>query len=211
MIRALPQEKAGPLAAVFDRFEFHECNGAVSVFPQAILAELATMLNGAALTEGDLLKAGGGKSSVAATLELGLRRQGWIERTFQINVGSYEFETHRIDCCKSQFVTEIEWNNKDTFFDRDLGAFRLLHEAKRIEAAVILTRSSSLQQRLRSMVAAGDISADKFVSTTTHMDRLLPRLAGGLVGSCPLLAIGILPQAFRTDTVRADADLFVFA
>ncbi|MEM6263767.1 MAG: BglII/BstYI family type II restriction endonuclease, partial [Bacteroidota bacterium] len=40
---------------------------------------------------------------------------------------------------------EIEWNNKDPFFDRDLQSFRNLHADGAISMGIIVTRGSSLQ------------------------------------------------------------------
>jgi len=28
--------------------------------------------------------------------------------------------THKVDCYKNRIALELEWNNKDPFFDRDL-------------------------------------------------------------------------------------------
>lgn len=47
---------------------------------------------------------------------------------------------------------EIEWNNKDPFFDRDLETFRRLHEDRAISVGMIITRGESLQGRLVSML-----------------------------------------------------------
>ena len=40
---------------------------------------------------------------------------------------------------------ELEWNNKDPFFDRDLNNFRLLFELRAIDVGVIVTRATELQ------------------------------------------------------------------
>ena len=43
-----------------------------------------------------------------------------------------ESPTHRIDCFKNHVALEIEWNNKDPFYDRDLNNFRLLFDLRAI-------------------------------------------------------------------------------
>jgi len=43
---------------------------------------------------------------------------------------------------------EIEWNNKDPFFDRDLENFQRLHTEGAISVGVIVTRGRSLQENL---------------------------------------------------------------
>ncbi len=47
---------------------------------------------------------------------------------------------------------EIEWNNKDPFFDRDLENFKRLHSEGAISVGVLITRGASLQGSLRDAV-----------------------------------------------------------
>jgi len=47
---------------------------------------------------------------------------------------------------------EIEWNNKDPFFDRDLENFKRLHAEGAISVGVIITRGTSLQNSMRDLV-----------------------------------------------------------
>lgn len=47
---------------------------------------------------------------------------------------------------------EIEWNNKDPFFDRDFENFKRLHSEGAISAGILITRGSSLQARMREFV-----------------------------------------------------------
>ena len=48
---------------------------------------------------------------------------------------------------------EIEWNNKDPFFDRDLESFQRLHAQSVISLGIVLTRGASLQAALFDLVA----------------------------------------------------------
>ena len=48
---------------------------------------------------------------------------------------------------------EIEWNNKDPFFDRELENFQRLHHDGAISVGVIVTRGRSLQDQLQSIVS----------------------------------------------------------
>jgi len=41
-----------------------------------------------------------------------------------------ETPTHKVDCFKNRVALEIEWNNKDPFFDRDRNNFRLLFDQR---------------------------------------------------------------------------------
>ena len=57
-------------------------------------------------------------SGVVGCLRISIRKITVDER-------SYESPTHEVDCFKNRVALEIEWNNKDPFFDRDLNNFRL--------------------------------------------------------------------------------------
>jgi hypothetical protein len=66
--------------------------------------------------------------------------------------------SHEIDHVKrfptGTFALEIEWNNKDPFFDRDLENFKRLHADGVISIGAIITRGESLQESLREIVAS---------------------------------------------------------
>lgn len=47
---------------------------------------------------------------------------------------------------------EIEWNNKDPFFDRDLENFKRLHAEGAISVGIVVTRGHSLHDRMHEMV-----------------------------------------------------------
>lgn len=47
---------------------------------------------------------------------------------------------------------EIEWNNKDPFYDRDLENFKRLHADGAISVRVIVTRGRSLHESMRDLV-----------------------------------------------------------
>jgi hypothetical protein len=49
-------------------------------------------------------------------------------------------------------AVEIEWNNKDPFYDRDLGNFSRLHLLGAISLGIIITRSASLQKALKAQM-----------------------------------------------------------
>jgi hypothetical protein len=89
---------------------------------------------------------------------------------------------------------EVEWNNKDPFYDRDLNNFRLLFELRAIDAGVIITRCSELQQIFNKLGRG-----PSFGNSTTHMAKLLPRLEGGGGGGCPVVVFGIRGAAYVED------------
>jgi len=105
-----------------------------------------------------------------------------------------ESPTHQVDCFKNRVALEIEWNNKDPFFDRDLNNFRLLFDLRAVSVGVIVTRCDELQK-----VFDGLGRGKSFGSSTTHMSRLLPRIEGGGGGGCPILVLGIRKELYVAD------------
>src|SRR5260221_74270 len=103
--------------------------------------------------------------------------------------------THKVDCYKNKIALEIEWNNKDPFFDRDLNNFRLLFDLRAISVGIIITRSDHLQN---IFVSLGRGSS--YGQSTTHMSKLLPRIEGGSGGGCPILVFGITKKLYSEDS-----------
>jgi hypothetical protein len=140
--------------------------------------------------------AGGGKSRISAGLDADFQLRGWTKKHFdssvQVDGQVHENPTHEIDCYKNRVGLEVEWNNKDTFYDRDLNNFRILFDIDAISVGVIITKSESLKQRFRELGVYA-----KFGPSTTWMGKLLPRAKGGGAGGCPLLVVGIGPSVLR--------------
>jgi restriction endonuclease BglII len=118
------------------------------------------------------------------------RAAGRIENAFdtRIVVDKSEFAapTHKVDCYKNRVALEVEWNNKDPFFDRELNNFRLLFDLRAIDAGLIITRCSELQLIFNQLRRG-----PSFGNSTTHMAKLLPRPDGGSGGGCPVVVFGI--------------------
>ncbi len=102
--------------------------------------------------------------------------------------------THKIDCFRNSIALEIEWNNKDPFYDRDLNNFRLLFNLRAISVGVIITRCDNLQEIFNQLGRGSSYGA-----STTHMSKLLPRIEGGGGGGCPLLVFGITQSLYTED------------
>jgi hypothetical protein len=111
-----------------------------------------------------------------------------------IDDAKMENPTHGIDCFKNRVALEVEWNNKDPFYDRDLNNFRVLFDLRAISVGVIITRSDELQ---KIFVDLGKGSS--YGASTTHMSRLIPRLDGGGGGGCPILVFGITSALYVED------------
>jgi Restriction endonuclease BglII len=182
-------------------YEVHEWKHACAILEGDFAAEWSDIC--AVLTDFRLQKtwienSGGNKSKVAHAIDSKLTARGWREKQFhtQIKVDDAELEspTHAIDCFKNQVALEIEWNNKDPFFDRDLNNFRLLFDLRAVSVGVIVTRADNLQAIFKTLGRASSFGA-----STTHMSKLLPRVRGGGGGGCPLLVFGIKPSLYVED------------
>ena len=121
-----------------------------------------------------------------------------IEKEFQTQVvvdeHTMDTPTHKIDCFRNSIALEIEWNNKDPFYDRDLNNFRLLFDLRAISVGVIITRCDNLQEIFNQLGRGSSYGA-----STTHMSKLLPRIEGGGGGGCPLLVFGITQSLYTVD------------
>lgn len=178
---------------ILDLYEVHEWRNGTAVLSAAYpdeFNEIITVLRKFRLLESDIMTPGGRKSSIAEKLDGALYQLGWEEKSFDTKVFvdgvSYESPTHSVDCYKNKIALEVEWNNKDPFYDRDLNNFRLLFELKAIDVGVIITRCDGLQNIFNKLGRGSSYGA-----STTHMSKLLPRLEGGGGGGCPVVVFGI--------------------
>lgn len=160
--------------------------------------EICEVLTQFRLRKSAIAVGGGNKSDVAGTIDAAFARHGWKEKKFATRVVVDEKEmnspTHKVDCYKNSVALEIEWNNKDPFFDRDLNNFRLLFELRAISAGVIITRCDELQTIFNELGRGSSYGA-----STTHLGKLLPRIEGGGGGGCPILIFGISPALYVED------------
>ena len=141
---------------------------------------------------------GGRKSKVAEHIDGFLYDRDWEEKQFltqiKVDAATRDAPTHKVDCFKNRVAVEIEWNNKDPFFDRDLNNFRLLFELRAISVGVIITRTDGLQAMFNSLGRG-----PSYGQSTTHMTKLRPRIEGGGGGGCPILVFGISTQLYEED------------
>lgn len=195
------------IRAALPRFEIHEWRHASAVlitdFPKQ-WSDIRDVLTRFKLLKSQVCVGGGSKSKMAGWIDSELTAsKGWIEREFKtaIRIDKEEIQspTHKVDCFKNRVGLEIEWNNKDPFFDRDLNNFRLLFDLRALAVGVIVTRSDDLQPLFKELARKGLKSKTAFGESTTHMGKLRPRLEGGAGGGCPVLAIGITASLFTED------------
>ena len=184
-----------------DHYEVHEWKHPCAILKEDFPAEWEDLI--AVLTEFRLLKSsittpGGRKSKVSEFIDSFLYKRGWVEKEFDTDVVidgvSRESPTHKIDCYRNRVAVEIEWNNKDPFYDRDLNNFRLLFDLRAISVGVIITRCDNLQDIFNELGRGASYGA-----STTHMSKLLPRIEGGGGAGCPILVLGISKALYVED------------
>lgn len=192
-----------------NNYELHEWRHATAVLHTDFPAEFADIVD--VLTDFRLLRShialgGKNKSKVSGSIDDQFYRRGWAEKQFdtRIVVDGRESKspTHKVDCFRNHVAFEIEWNNKDPFFDRDLNNFRLLFELRTVSVGVILTRCDELQDIFDELGRG-----DSYGNSTTHMSKLLPRVQGGGGGGCPILVFGIKRSLYVKDRIPTAEEL----
>lgn len=182
-------------------YEVHEWKHTCAILKSDFTTEWHDIIS--VLTEFRLKKSwitvgGGRKSKVAESIDSAFTEKGWIEKSFEtkviVDAHQMDSPTHKVDCYKNRVALEIEWNNKDPFFDRDLNNFRLLFDLRAICAGIIITRCDELQDIFDSLQRGSS-----YGSSTTHMSKLLPRIEGGGGAGCPLLVFGIKKSLYLED------------
>ncbi len=186
---------------VRERFEVHEWRNGLAILAAAHPGEwrdILEVLRGFVLLRSDIERPGGRKSPIAEKLDSHFTRLGWVEKAFDTKIVVDGVEhvtpTHKVDCFKGRVALEVEWNNKDPFYDRDLNNFRLLFDLRAIDVGVIITRCSDLQDIFNELG-----KGPSYGNSTTHMKKLIPRIEGGGGGGCPIVVFGIRKEAYRDD------------
>lgn len=176
-----------------EHYEVHEWRHALAVLRQDFPVEysdICAVLEGFRLNKSWIAVGGGRKSKVSDWIDKELGKKGWRPKNFDTKISVdqqvLESPTHEIDCFKNRVALEIEWNNKDPFFDRDLNNFRLLFDLRAISVGIIITRCDELQDIFDDLGRGSSYGA-----STTHMSKLLPRIQGGGGAGCPILVFGI--------------------
>jgi len=184
-----------------DNYEIHQWRHACAILRQDFPKEYTDLIDVLArfrLRKSHIAVGGGRKSQVAGWIDSELAAKGWVEKSFETSItvdeSVMESPTHAVDCFKNRIAIEIEWNNKDPFFDRDLNNFRLLFDLRAISVGIIITRCDELQEIFASLGRGQSYGA-----STTHMSKLLPRIQGGGGAGCPLLVFGIRRSLYAAD------------
>ena len=176
------------------------------------LSEISGVLDQVELPITEIIGSGGGETKFTQRLRRALAALGWQKHEFKIakTIDGVQRESisHEVDHVKrfdaGAIACEIEWNNKDPFFDRDLENFKRLHAEGAISAAVLITRGKSLQNALWDAV-------QRFAAERSIQDMDL--LAGHGVVPTPKQRANILKRVNRKEDplpfVQAWTDNFV--
>lgn len=188
-------------AFIGTNYEVHEWRHASAIlrhdFPDE-WQDVVDVLQAFRLKKTWIVNPGGRKSKVSAFIDEFLYQRNWEEKQFATKVvvdgESRNTPTHKVDCFRNRVALEIEWNNKDPFFDRDLNNFRLLFDLGVVSVGIIITRCDDLQDIFDSLGRGSS-----YGSSTTHISKLLPRIEGGGGAGCPILVFGISKMLYVED------------
>ena len=175
-------------------FVSHAAGILVQDFPVAI-AELEEALSNLELPITEIIGSGGGETKFTQRLRKTLAGLNWKKHEFVITKTvdgvPMESTSHEVDHVRrfkgvGVVALEIEWNNKDPFFDRDLENFKRLHAEGAISVGVLVTRGSSLQDSLwdavrkfasdRKINSFDDLAANGYVPTPKQKANVLKRV-----------------------------------
>jgi Restriction endonuclease BglII len=159
--------------------EFHSHAEAIlSVdFPE-VAEQIESILIGATIPIEEIIGSGGGETKGTQRLRRALHEHGWRKHKFEvqrtIDGVARESISHEVDHIArfdaGMVALEIEWNNKDPFFDRDLENYKRLHADGAISLGILITRSASLQDQMRSIVLR--FASEKGINNNGDLERI---------------------------------------
>lgn len=134
--------------------EFHShAHAILKVDFPVLLDEIALLLSDLTIPIETIVRGGGGEHATTQELRRRLTDMGWNKHKFEIRKlidgVEREFISHEVDHVRSlesgKIALEIEWNNKDPFFDRDLENFKRIHMEGAMSVGIIITRGARLE------------------------------------------------------------------
>lgn len=138
--------------------------------------------------ENHIIKGGGGQADHTQELTKSFESMGWeknritvknivsFERRFKeisINSSSHEVDHLIHGNSDSLLALEIEWNNKDEFFDRDFQTMHRWYDLEIIDLAIIITRGPELEDQLEQLIANYFIQEE--ISDVSGFDKIKKR------------------------------------
>ena len=146
-------------------------------FAEAV-SELDRIVSAVSIPVVELVRGGGGEAQVTQRLRHVLSDHAWSKRSFKvekrINDKTTFSQSHEVDhvkaCPAGAIALEIEWNNKDPFFDRDLENFNRLHVDGGISLGIVVTRGQTLQEGLEDKVRS--FATDRNITSFSELSEL---------------------------------------
>lgn len=197
-------------------YEVYSYEHAIAILSRDFPAEFGSLLDTLEkirLGKSMILRPGGSESEIPKLFSTHLLEAGWLKEVklqASLVADGHEIshDTHHIDYVKGRVALDIEWNSKDQTFDRDLFAIRTFHEFDRISVGVLITRSTEFESYFRDLGPFRDKNGQpvldnngrpkmvksKYGASTTHIDKLIPRIKANRHGKCPLLILGMRPS-----------------
>lgn len=170
---------------MFDRlrdadFEVEMTSHALAIleidFPE-LVGEIETALLALRLPITEIIGGGGGEAKMTQRLRKALAEMGWAKHNFivtkTVDGVAKESTSHEIDHVRRTdagvVAFEIEWNNKDPFFDRDLENFKRLHAEAAVSLGGIITRGSQMQATMRERIE--QFAVDRGINSYADLDQ----------------------------------------
>jgi hypothetical protein len=170
---------------MFDRlreaaFEVEMTSHALAIleidFPE-LVGEIETALLALSLPITEIIGGGGGEAKMTQRLRRALSEMGWPKHNFVVTKTvdgvAKESTSHEIDHVRRTdagvVAFEIEWNNKDPFFDRDLENFKRLHAEAAVSLGGIITRGSEMQATMRERIE--QFALDRGITSYEDLDQ----------------------------------------
>jgi hypothetical protein len=186
------------IQALYHVKEWRNAAGVLTTACPAEWQDILDVLRGFRLLRSEVVVGGGNRSLISRRIDGAFYSRGWEEKTFDtaflVDGTPTTSPTHAVDCFRAGVALEVEWNNKDPFFDRDLNNFRLLFDLRAIQVGVIITRATELQEIFKREGKGASYGA-----ATTHHEKLWPRIEGGAGGGCPVLTFAITERLYVDD------------
>ena len=172
----------------------------------------------------ELTRGGGSRATQTIRFDSLLHDRGWGKRNITIakliddrmihSTRGHEidmFGVGSVDEAYPGIAVEMEWNNKDPFFDRDLINFAALHREGALAVGVIVTRGPTLQKYIGPVIKTGSkVGSKKYGTSTTHWDKLIPALILAVaatarlswLASSPIVSTASTSSKVRTRRVK---------
>jgi hypothetical protein len=143
-----------------------------------VASQIEEVLLGSTIPIEEIIGSGGGETKGTQRLRNALKAKGWKKHKFvvvrTIDGVPREAQSHEVDHTRAfeagTVALEIEWNNKDPFFDRDLENFKRLHADGAISLGIIVTRGAALQDSMKELVR--DFADDKAINSYDDVERI---------------------------------------